>query len=914
MTPVLELFALNESVTALEATLISFNGEARLDVLIALAWHLRQRDCQRALLLASEADLVLSHAVIEPLGRELRLARLSLVRAEVCWLFGELDTALAHADSAISVFERHGDTIGSGDARWLLVSVEVDRGNTAQRDLRLEQAIRDYRQGGDAVRLQISMARLLHHEVFRDAAGTSLRLDRPFDPACNCGAVVEAWLSNARATVASLTGDPGAAINFYIKAHRAAHESGQLRSAIVTATNCVASFSTLGDLDAALEWGERALALARRTAWPGMLGSALMQLGNVLILLGRYVEGKAALTEALAARVAQQGSSGYAINLIYLGELSLKMGELAAALDYFDKAEASATSLGMRNYVLSCWSGQATALCRLGRIGDAQAKVNAALKMTQQEGDKDTQIQVLRGYARLYLQYELPPPDGRTAGALALQHLEQALSLAQAIEGFILPGELLDELSQAQAACGHFELAFRTGQAANAARNTGRLEAARKRAIAMQIRQETERAHAEAAHQRQLAQTEASRAAALQEASMTLETLGLIGRELTGSLEMEAVFATLHRHVDLLLDATAFGVYLLDADGETLSSVFGVEAGPAIAPNRIAINAPDSLTARCARLRQEVVIDGVDDALSSPPLAGTLATLSLLFSPLMIGQRLLGVMTIQSIRACAYGERERSIFRTLCAYAAIALDNAAAYRQSESTLAQLRQTQAQLLESSLTDPLTGLRNRRYLLEHIENDVAMTLRRFEGQTGDESVPRNADLIFFMVDLDHFKSVNDQYGHAAGDRVLVQMRARMEQVFRESDYLIRWGGEEFLLVARAANRDQAAMVAQRICTAVSIRPFELDADVMLEKTCSVGFACFPFLQCKPRALTWSQVVALADQCLYRTKHSGRNGWSGVAALEEKHDEVILERVVADPVAAAAAGQVILLAGHG
>jgi predicted signal transduction protein with EAL and GGDEF domain len=177
-------------------------------------------------------------------------------------------------------------------------------------------------------------------------------------------------------------------------------------------------------------------------------------------------------------------------------------------------------------------------------------------------------------------------------------------------------------------------------------------------------------------------------------------------------------------------------------------------------------------------------------------IPGTVATLSLLYTPLMIGERLLGVMSIQSTRAHVYGERERSILRTLAAYGAIALDNASAYKQLQVTLTALRETQNQLEEVSITDPLTGLRNRRFLLQNIERDVARALRAYEDQMHNPddimSQPADNDIVFFMVDLDHFKSVNDTYGHACGDMVLMQMRDRLQSVFRESDYLVRWGG--------------------------------------------------------------------------------------------------------------------------
>ena len=138
-----------------------------------------------------------------------------------------------------------------------------------------------------------------------------------------------------------------------------------------------------------------------------------------------------------------------------------------------------------------------------------------------------------------------------------------------------------------------------------------------------------------------------------------------------------------------------------------------------------------------------------------------------------------------------------------------------------------------------------------------------------------------MIFFLIDVDHFKRVNDHHGHAAGDAVLSQMRERLQGVFRESDYLVRWGGEEFLVVARSADRGSAATLAERVRSAVAGRDFVLDDSRLLNVTCSVGFAALPFVPTDPRALNWADVVDLADIALYLAKGAGRNGWVGIAA---------------------------------
>lgn len=169
-----------------------------------------------------------------------------------------------------------------------------------------------------------------------------------------------------------------------------------------------------------------------------------------------------------------------------------------------------------------------------------------------------------------------------------------------------------------------------------------------------------------------------------------------------------------------------------------------------------------------------------------------------------------------------------------------------------------------LAELSLTDPLTGLRNRRFLESCIDGDAALAMRLGPG----------ADLLFFLVDIDHFKAVNDRFGHHAGDRVLVQMRERLQRVFRESDYIVRWGGEEFLMVTRGSKRDDALDLAERVRTEVANQPFALSAGENVAIAVSVGVAAFPFVPEFPAAISWSQTIDLADLALYAAKQRGRN----------------------------------------
>jgi len=197
--------------------------------------------------------------------------------------------------------------------------------------------------------------------------------------------------------------------------------------------------------------------------------------------------------------------------------------------------------------------------------------------------------------------------------------------------------------------------------------------------------------------------------------------------------------------------------------------------------------------------------------------------------------------------------------------------------------AELQRAYGELEEVSLTDPLTGLRNRRFLTQHVVADVALAMRRYRDWLDDNGGTEGADLLFFVIDLDHFKPVNDSYGHAAGDRALAETGRRLAAVFRDSDYVVRWGGEEFLAVARGANRGDAEAIAEKIREAVAAQPFHIGEGQSVRLTCSVGVACFPFLPRDPERVEWMQIVELADLALYQAKAGGRNTWVALFATE-------------------------------
>jgi diguanylate cyclase (GGDEF)-like protein len=169
---------------------------------------------------------------------------------------------------------------------------------------------------------------------------------------------------------------------------------------------------------------------------------------------------------------------------------------------------------------------------------------------------------------------------------------------------------------------------------------------------------------------------------------------------------------------------------------------------------------------------------------------------------------------------------------------------------------EVRRLLETLRESTLRDPMTGLNNRRFLEGYVDTLTASVRRK------------QMHVAVLMLDLDHFKMVNDTYGHDTGDAVLKTLANVIKATVRASDIVIRYGGEEFMVVLQETSGDNAVSVAEKIRMAVEIMPVT-HGGVTLQKTISIGVADFP-----GDTNTFWQAVKFSDVALYHAKEAGRN----------------------------------------
>jgi diguanylate cyclase len=178
-----------------------------------------------------------------------------------------------------------------------------------------------------------------------------------------------------------------------------------------------------------------------------------------------------------------------------------------------------------------------------------------------------------------------------------------------------------------------------------------------------------------------------------------------------------------------------------------------------------------------------------------------------------------------------------------------------------------------LKTASITDPLTGLSNRRHVDAAIQPWIAELQRaRIRNSTG---VPKRY-LALCLADLDHFKLINDELGHAVGDRVLQAAADTLTQNVRATAILARWGGEEFLVLDHVTGPQEDLLMAERLRLAILDECQPIFLEIGRSVTLSLGVVRYPFSAAYPELLTWDHCLAMADHALYRAKKEGRNCW--------------------------------------
>jgi diguanylate cyclase (GGDEF)-like protein len=230
---------------------------------------------------------------------------------------------------------------------------------------------------------------------------------------------------------------------------------------------------------------------------------------------------------------------------------------------------------------------------------------------------------------------------------------------------------------------------------------------------------------------------------------------------------------------------------------------------------------------------------------------------SSLTCPLLARGQPIGFLFFSSMERGTYAEVHQDLFLRIAGQLSVILGKSLLYEELLDTTDRLREARDALEYQATHDSLTGLWNRRSVLELLERDLSRSER--------DGRPLSA----VMIDIDHFKQINDEIGHLAGDRVLTEVARRVLATLRSSDTFGRIGGEEFLMILYPADETTALEVMERARLACSSEPVEIDSG-SLEATVSLGAAVVN----EAGRITLSRLLQTADRALYRAKNAGRN----------------------------------------
>jgi diguanylate cyclase (GGDEF)-like protein len=328
----------------------------------------------------------------------------------------------------------------------------------------------------------------------------------------------------------------------------------------------------------------------------------------------------------------------------------------------------------------------------------------------------------------------------------------------------------------------------------------------------------------------------------LQDQIRSIRSAQEIGNVIVSTFDVDTVLRLIVRGIRDVTGADACSIMLLDAEGVYLS-IRASEGIPEDIAKSVRIRKGENIAGWVAQEGRPLLIPNLDeDDRFECTARGRYSTNSVLSVPLKAKGCLLGVINVNRLVSTRpFNSNDENLLMIFANQAAIALENARLYNE--------------LQRLAITDGLTGLANHRAFQDQLKVELARASRFFQ------------EVSLLIIDIDHFKSINDNFGHRRGDEVLRCVGQTLQKLVRRMDMVARYGGEEFAIIMPQTPKPEAVRIADRIRQNVE-RQRWVEEDPERAITLSMGVSEYPNDAHDPAAL-----VELADQALYRSKQNGR-----------------------------------------
>ena len=659
--------------------------------LTAWAWLCRELDDAQAL--AVVVHVLQRLDVIDggtPEEEALRV-RLHLIRADVAWLradvgacehwslFADQSAALLHAPSM------------KADAALLLCQLAHTRSDFPAREHWAGRAVAESEAGGDVQRLAFSKAMWARFHVFENWGTYLARWPGLLEAPLSDDPAVRALQAAQKASHLSRVSRHGEALKLLSQAMQDAERTGQLHLKVNACSNIGMNHASLNELSTALDWLERTRQELGERPWPATLGVVAMQLGEALRRLRHFELARTSLEQAQAHFACTPRSRSCDVATLYQLRLLLDLNQAPALLQLADATLSRADPAVPEDLAMDMMRLRSQALVELGRLDEAAVPLREAQALALSQGAVLPLANLWWAWSMLHeRRYKVTHDPAHLHEALS--GVQEALKATEQAADYLPPPRVWEDLARLLAMSGRHAEAYEAQQRATQALEQLSSDHLSQRLVAMQVRAQEALDRDQHAHLKALADAEAERARLADQTNLLLQRLVATGQALTTRLERHSVFEALSEQLPSMMDATGFSIYLHDPVSGTLRSEFDIEAGVRLPSLVVSCESSNSFVAKCWREQREQDMQWTDQDLRAHPgyhVPGEMQTLSALFGPLKVGERILGVMTVQSPREQAYSENDRLVFRTMCAYTAIALDNARAYRELRGAQQQL---------------------------------------------------------------------------------------------------------------------------------------------------------------------------------------------------------------------------------
>jgi diguanylate cyclase (GGDEF)-like protein len=318
-----------------------------------------------------------------------------------------------------------------------------------------------------------------------------------------------------------------------------------------------------------------------------------------------------------------------------------------------------------------------------------------------------------------------------------------------------------------------------------------------------------------------------------------------VAKALTSSLNLDSILQTIMEKMAEFFRPDTWSLLMVDEQKDEL--YFAIAIGDAAETLKtVRMRMGEGIAGWVARNGESLI---VPDVYNDPRFAKRVdeytkwKTRSIICVPLQSKHRVLGVIQLINCAMESFGEQEMFFLHALCDYAAIAIDNARSVEKIQ--------------ELTITDDCTGLYNARHLYKTLEAEVYRSARF------------GYEFSVIFMDLDHFKTVNDTYGHLIGSKLLQEIGFKVKSQLRLIDYAFRYGGDEFVILLPQTDKNSALVVAKRLQEMMRRTQFLSDDGLNLNIRCSMGLATYP-----EDAKSSHEIIRQADEMMYMVKNSSRD----------------------------------------